>query len=105
MTTLDFTVNETSICFYNSITGKETITVNGEVVSEKRSFFGTRHEFFIEGDTYEVITSQVIGNIIGIKVQVLKNGELIAEQKDGQSILHIIIGSVVAALIVTFLFR
>ena len=44
-------LEENVIEVHNSFLGKETIIVNDEIVSEKRSFFGTEHNFnLIEND-------------------------------------------------------
>ena len=67
MTTLDFITEDAAITFYNSEWGKETIAFNGKVVSEKISLCGTRHEFTIDNENYEVITSLVFNSIIGLK--------------------------------------
>lgn len=104
MTTIDFAVDDTHVTLYNSIAGKETITVNGKTVSEKHSFFGTRHEFDVDGDTYEVITALQFWNIIGIKIQLRKNGKLIDEKSEGQSMIAMVVGTFITVLIILFLF-
>ncbi|QEE48907.1 hypothetical protein FUA48_04740 [Flavobacterium alkalisoli] len=100
MTTLDFTVGEAAITFYNNDWGKETVTYNGKVVSEKTSVFGTRHEFTVDEDTYELITSLVINSTIGLKTQLRKNGRLQEEKTTGQSLLHLVIGIAALAILI-----
>ena len=104
MTTTDFTTNSDSIVFYNSAMGKETIVVNGKKVSEKYSFFGTRHEFTIDDDNYEVVTSFIINSTIGVKAQLRKNGRLIEEKTNGESLLHTVIGLIAILFFVRLLF-
>ncbi|AXG73984.1 hypothetical protein DVK85_06895 [Flavobacterium arcticum] len=103
MTTIDFAVDDTHVTLYNSIAGKETITVNGKTVSEKHSFFGTRHEFTFEDDTYEVITAMQCWQTIGVKVQLRKNGKLIEEKTEGQSMLALLVGTLILVLLLQFL--
>ncbi len=104
MTTIDFAVDDTHVSLYNTIAGKETVTVNGKIVSERYSFFGTRHEFDVDGDTYEVITALQFWNIIGIKIQLRKNGKLIDEKSEGQSMIAMVVGTFITVLIIFFLF-
>ena len=99
MTATDFTIDQTNITVYNSNTGKETITVNGKTVSEKYSLFGTRHEFSLEEDTYEVLTSFVFWKTIGLKIQIRKNGQLIDERVEGESTIHMVVGIFIMVLI------
>ncbi|GGB84400.1 hypothetical protein GCM10007424_25540 [Flavobacterium suaedae] len=99
MTATDFTIDQTNITVYNSNTGKETITVNGKTVSEKYSLFGTRHEFSLEEDNYEVLTSFVFWKTIGVKIQLRKNGQLIDEHVEGESTIHMVVGIFIMVLI------
>ena len=73
----DFKINGNSIEFHNSIVGKETVFVNGKVTSEKFSIFGTKHKFDIERNQYELKSrlQPIIG--IGVKLELMENGELI----------------------------
>lgn len=100
MTATDFTIDQTNITVYNSNTGKETITVNGKTVSEKYSFLGTRHEFTLEEDNYEVLTSLAFWKTIGVKIQLRKNGKLIDERVEGESTFHMVLGTIIMVLII-----
>lgn len=88
----EYTFDDTIIAFYNSNWGKETVTVNGKVVSEKSSVLGTRHEFSVDNDNYELITSFVISRTIGIESELRKNGKFIDKQVSGQQTKNILIG-------------
>ena len=46
--------DDNRIEFYNSIWGKETITYNGEVVSESNSIMGDVHRFYVDEEGEEV---------------------------------------------------
>ena len=80
MTTTDFTLNNTAITVYQNGL-KETITFNGKSVSPKNTLFGTRHEFVIENDNYEVITAFDYTSRWDNKVQFRKNGKLLEEKR------------------------
>jgi len=65
---------------FNSILGKETVTVNDAVVSEKSSFFGTDHNFTIKEDGYDsncVLTTGMGFN--GVVIDLYKNGKPVIE--------------------------
>lgn len=80
MTTTNFTLNDTSITVYQNGL-EETITYNGKSVSQKSALFGTRHEFVIENDNYEVITAFDYAGRWDNKVQFRKNGKLLEEKR------------------------
>lgn len=80
MTTTDFTLNDTAITVYQNGL-EETITYKGKSVSQKSALFGTRHEFVIENDNYEVITAFDYTNRWDNKVQFRKNGKLLEEKR------------------------
>ncbi|NDI99604.1 hypothetical protein GWA97_11005 [Flavobacterium sp. LaA7.5] len=104
MTTADFIIEDTNVTVYNTNLGKEIVVVNGKSVSEKYSVFGTRHEFIFENDTYEVLTSFLFWNVIGIKIQLRKNGKLVGEKTEGQSMIVMVVGIFIIVLILHFLF-
>ncbi|KGO81162.1 hypothetical protein Q763_08755 [Flavobacterium beibuense F44-8] len=86
MTTTDFTLNDTAITVYQNGL-EETITYNGKSVSQKSALFGTRHEFVIENDNYEVITAFDYAGRWDNKVQFRKNGKLLEEKRAQASFL------------------
>lgn len=86
MTTTDFTLNDNAITVYQNGL-EETIAFNGKNVSQKNALFGTRHEFVIENDNYEVITAFDYAGRWDNKVQFRKNGKLLEEKRAQASFL------------------
>ena len=78
------TLGETKIEFYNSFSGKETIKVNGEEVSSKKSISGTEHLFdVVEGEKtaqYKLITGM---NLNGVAFDLYKDGHPIIQSLKG----------------------
>ncbi len=101
MTTTNFTFNDTAITVYQNGL-EETITFNGKSVSQKNALFGTRHEFVIENDNYEVITAFDYASRWDNKVQFRKNGKLLEEKRAQASLLTQTI-AIIILLAVTFL--
>jgi hypothetical protein len=64
--------------FFNSMwSGKETIKVDGEVVSAKHSFWGTSHYFQVIGPDGEPIDFELrtgMNNGFGVSVDIMRNG-------------------------------
>ncbi len=93
------TLGETQIEFHNSVSGKETIKVNGEEVSSKKSISGTEHLFeVVEGEKtvhYKLITGV---NLNGVAFDLYKDGNPIIQSLKGGKFKFWII--LVAALIV-----
>ena len=59
----------------NSIFGKESVTVNDAVVSEKSSVFGTNHHFTINEDGINANCTLTTGmGINGVVIDLYKNG-------------------------------
>ena len=61
---------------FNTILGKETVKVNGKIVSEKRSLKGTEHIFKINKNTYRLTTGM---NINGVVFSLYENDKPIIE--------------------------
>jgi len=78
------TLGGTKIEFHNSFSGKETIKVNGEEVSSKKSISGTEHLFdVIEGEKtvqYKLITGV---NLNGVAFDLYKDGHPIIQSLKG----------------------
>jgi len=93
----------TKIELFNSFLGKETVKVNGEIVSEKRSMTGTDHIFKINENgtenTYKLTTGF---NIYGVVFSLYKNDKPIIEMPKSKTsnyviiIIGIIVGIIVA---------
>ena len=73
-------LDETKIELFNTLLGKETVKVNGKIVSEKRSMTGTDHIFKINENgnenTYKLTTGF---NINGVGFSLYKNDKPIIE--------------------------
>jgi hypothetical protein len=91
-------LDENKIELFNTLLGKETVKVNGEIVSEKRSITGTEHIFKINEDgnenTYKLTTGF---NINGVGFSLYKNDKPIIEMPKSKLAIYvfIIIGIVV----------
>ena len=74
------TLGETQIEFHHSVFGKETIIVNGEEVSCKKSMTGTEHLFdVVEGEAtakYKLITGI---NLNGVAIDLYKDDKPIIQ--------------------------
>lgn len=60
-------LGENTIEIYNSVFGKETIKVNGKIVSNKYAIFGAEHFFHILENGKEVKCKIDIGGFVGFK--------------------------------------
>jgi len=73
-------LNENKIELFNFFLGKETVKVNGEIVSEKRSITGTDHVFKINENGIENTYKLTTGfNINGVGFSLYKNDKPIIE--------------------------
>jgi len=64
----------------NSILGKESVTVNDAVVSEKSSIFGTDHHFTINEDGIDANCTLTTGmGFNGVVIDLYKNGKPIIQ--------------------------
>lgn len=53
----EFNINPYKIEFFNSLLGNERILVNGAEVSNRFSFFGTKHSFDLHSDSFTLNSS------------------------------------------------
>ena len=73
-------LGETQIEFHNAFSGKETIKVNGEVVSSKVSFSGMDHIFQVNEGGEEVTYKLTTGTgMFGVMFSLYKNEITIIE--------------------------
>ena len=73
-------LGKNKIELFNTISGKETIKVNGEIVSEKRSVTGTEHIFKINDNGNDVTCKLATGfSMNGIVFSLYKNDKPIIE--------------------------
>jgi len=75
----DFKINENTIEFHNSLIGNETVFVDGKIVSEKFSIFGTVHKFELNKKEYQLI-SNTLNLGYGIKLELRANKKLINDK-------------------------
>jgi len=97
-------LDENKIELFNSLLGKETVKVNGKIVSEKRSMTGTDHIFKINENgnenTYKLTTGF---NINGVGFSLYKNDKPIIEMpKSNFAFIFIVL---IAAIIIHMYFR
>ena len=92
-------LDENKIELYNTLLGKESIKVNGEIVSEKRSITGTDHHFKIIENEIETPCKLTTGfGMNGIVFSLYKNGKPVIESPKNSSsifLIFIIIGAIV----------
>ncbi len=73
-------LNENTIEIFNSIIGRETIKLNGEIVSSKFSITGTEHHFRITENEEEADCKIITGfGLSGVVIDLYKNNEPIIE--------------------------
>lgn len=83
MPTFRATVDDAEIVVESSqLTGRETVTYDGKVVSDKRSYlYLTVHSFNVQrGDVVDVFEVNVIGGVGTHGVVIRKNGIVIAHE-------------------------
>ena len=91
-------LDENKIELFNTCLGKETVKVNGEIVSEKRSITGTEHIFKIDENgienTYKLTTGL---NMNGVGFSLYKNEKPVIEMPKNKFAIYfiVIIGIVV----------
>ncbi len=91
-------LDENKIELFNTLLGKETVKVNGEIVSEKRSITGSEHIFKINKNgnenTYKLTTGF---NINGVGFSLYKNDKPIIEMPKSKLAFYffVIIGIIV----------
>ena len=68
-----------TIEFHNNWLGKETVMVNGQIVSEKSSVMGTDHHFFVTENGHQVryILTTKVNNNLQVFLDLRRNGILI----------------------------
>jgi hypothetical protein len=69
-----YQIADNIVAFHNSLLGKESVHLNGQLVSEKYSFFGTEHYFTIGRDNYSIRPYMTFNSLCGIAFKIHKNG-------------------------------
>ena len=93
-------VGDNKIELFNSIIGKETVKVNGEVVSSKFSMTGTEHHFEIEENGEKSNCKIVTGfGLNGVVIDFYKNNKPIIESPKNGCLGFLLIIFVVSFLI------
>ncbi len=91
-------LDENKIELFNTCLGKETVKVNGEIVSEKRSITGTEHIFKINENGNENNYKLTTGfNLNGVGFSLYKNDKPIIEMPKSKLAFYffIIIGIII----------
>lgn len=75
----EHTVGNTRIEFFNSFSGKETVRVNGQVVSSKSSILGTDHRFEVveNGNIVRYCLLTKMGGITMVMIDLVRNHEYV----------------------------
>ncbi|MEM6316831.1 MAG: hypothetical protein AAF960_04135 [Bacteroidota bacterium] len=95
-------LGDNKIELFNSLLGKETVKVNGEVVSEQYSMSGTEHIFSIYENDRESVCKLVTGfGKNGVVFDLYKDDQPIIESPKSSLLFWVIFG---AAFFVGFLF-
>ncbi len=97
-------LDENKIEFFNAFLGKETIKVNNEIVSEKRSISGTEHNFVINEKGNEVPCKLTTGvSMYGVVINLYKNDKPVVEmpKKNKLALLFFVIIGIVIYNILT----
>jgi len=97
-------LNENKIELFNTLLGKETVKVNDQIVSEKRSITGTEHNFKINENGTEIHCKLTTGfSMNGIVFSLYKNEKPIIEMPKSSKlafIFFVIIGIIVGYSII-----
>lgn len=73
-------LNDNKIEVFNSFLGKETVKVNGKIVSEIYSILGATHEFNIKENEQDVVCKLVVGfGFSGVVIDLYKDEKPIIE--------------------------
>ena len=70
----EYTIENQRVAFHNSLSGVESIQINGEYVSRKFSWFGKEHIFYIGKDQFIIRPYPSITNWSTVGISVYKNG-------------------------------
>lgn len=71
--------DEHDIELHNSILGKETVKINGKIISSKFSFFGTTHSFSVSSNGQEIPYKVRFRTGTPVAFDVHRNGEPLIE--------------------------
>jgi hypothetical protein len=95
----EYTIDNDKIEFLNSILGKETVTVNGEKVSEKFSITGTENHFKIRSNHFILKSNYELFKDRKLKIELIKNEEIVdskfVKMNNKQRVVWIIFGLVI----------
>ncbi len=97
-------LDENKIELFNTLLGKETVKVNGKIVSEKRSITGTDHNFVIIENGNQIPYKLSTGfGMNGIVFSLYKNGKPVIETPKSSLafIFFVIIGIIVGYAIIS----
>lgn len=96
----EFEINNHKIEFLNSLFGKETICLNGRKVSEKYSITGTNHDFRMDNESFQILSTHVLFHDSPIKLDLVKDQQIIYSTSCKINLRHKIIWMVMGIAIV-----
>jgi len=97
-------LDENKIELFNTCLGKETVKVNGEIVSEKRSITGTEHIFKINENGIENTYKLTTGfNMNGVGFSLYKNDKPVVEMPKSKYafVFIVLIGAIVGYALIS----
>lgn len=106
MKLVTYYIGDNTIEIQNSILGKETVKLNGEIVSQKSSIFGAEHPFKIyeDGVTKDAMIKIGLSFLpLGIQVDLLVDNKPIVKHSKSKQRFWIILGVLIFCAVVGFL--
>lgn len=97
-------LDENKIELFNTLLGKETVKVNGKIVSENRSIMGVEHKFIISENENDVPYKLTTGfSMNGVVFSLYKNDKPIIEMPKSKStfIFFVIIGVILGYALIS----
>lgn len=98
-------IDQNKIEIDNSIFGKETIRLNGSVVSQKYSLLGTKHQFFILENEKKIKYQLNLGyGPNGVVMDLYKDNQPVIESNKGSFLLVMLLVFLLSATVSFFYF-
>lgn len=93
MKLVTYYIGDNTIEIENSILGKETVKLNGEIVSQKSSVLGTIHNFELNenGDSKEVNVKLGMSFSLGVQIDLILDNKPIIEHNRSKNRFWIIL--------------
>jgi hypothetical protein len=93
-------LGENKIEVFNSLLGRETIKVNGDIVSQKFSIFGTEHNFTVK-ENEEIVECKIdFGfGFNGVVFNLYRNNKPVVESPKSGCLIFFLVGFFIALVI------